>query len=745
MNNQTDSSRQPPPALSARDRERGQKRFRLFMMMNTIPVACLLENVIILYAIRNRLSDPLVAIMASFLHLTMPFIVLGKRLVARLGLARTWGLCWAVRYMFAASVIFAPFFSESFVPWLVPFILMAGYLGLMVFRSIGTVATQPLVGEITTDRDRGRFISHYAMLTAIIYLVAMVGIIWALRRWDRMGTYHLIIAIGCVVGFVSAYVLTTIPESAGPRQSARQPIRKSLRKVFKHKPYANLLVAWCAGFISFAVIIPFAIMAVKNGYGTSDYEALTYSALILVGSIIAAFVNGVIADHVGPRPLVILYFAGFFAVCLIWAFAPATLIPLLVGTSFFVAGFCKQGLIVGLGHYFLSLVSQDDRVGVGLFTRMFSGAAAGLAGAVVGAGLLRVLPLMALSDLDVYRLYFRIIAVLLIPLLMSLWKLPRLKEWSIRNVLGLFLSPRDLRAMIALNRVRGTENYSDDLNHVQRLSDIASNVSESAVLEYLQSAHLSIRSRALRALARQDYLSPQARDALRAELWNGEFTTAWIAAETLGEKRIKEAVPDLRAALDSDDFFLKGKAMQALVQLKDQASFDRIVAEFEATDNPRLVIYGAHAMGLMGNPAHIPVLLKKAVTAALPAPVCDEVLSAAAGLVGQGETMYRLLKQWRTDREGLLSLLMEMVPRLGRIEHWDTILQADSEAQQLEAFNAFCESNRRSDITLCRTDIASFALQARRNGVLEKIFLCCCLLLLSKPASPASDDFLQIL
>lgn len=729
--------------LTAGQREKGQKRLRIFMMLNAIPVACLMENVIILYALRNGLSDPLVAVLASFIHLTMPFMILGKQLVARLGLAKTWGTCWGMRYLSISIIIFAPFFHDTNTTWMVALLLLAGYFGLTFFRSLGLIASTPLAGEITTQKDRGNFISGNFLRLNVIYLACMVLIIWLLQRWDMLVTYQAIIAAGCLVGLIGAYVLTTVPETERPRIAARQPIRESLGRIFRETAYRNLLVAWCAGFAGFALIVPFAIMAIKNGYGLSDSTALSYSVMILVGSIGGALVNSIVADHVGPRPLLVLYMAGFFLVCVFWALAPAALIPVLVGASFLVAGCCKMGLLLGLGHYFLSLVSEDDRIGIGLFVRVFSGAAAGLAGTVLGAGLLKGLAGLTASSMAMYRWYFRIMLLVLIPLLAVIWKLPRLEEWKIRDILGLFLAPRDLRAMVTLNKFRDSSNSFDDMVHVRKLADIASTLSEDTLLGYLNSAHLSIRTRALRALGRQDHLSKRARDALREQLTQGEYTTAWVAAEIIGEKGVEEAVPELRQALDSRDVFLESKAMRALVQLADRASFERIVARFEETDNPRLLIGSAHALGLMGDTANIPVLLGKATGPGIPPPVCDELLCAVAGLVGHGEEMYKLLKEWQSAPAHIEYVIIETLPAVRTIKGWRAVFEADNGEARIRTFAELCAGEQHGRTLLAKGVCRNLAEQALQSGVLEKFFMCSCILNLAEPTSPSADAFLQ--
>lgn len=83
------------------------------MVLNGITIAFLMNDVLILYGIRNGLTDPQVAFLASFLHLAMPFMIFGKLIVRRIGLAKNWGPAWLLRYISATLLIIAPFFSKA--------------------------------------------------------------------------------------------------------------------------------------------------------------------------------------------------------------------------------------------------------------------------------------------------------------------------------------------------------------------------------------------------------------------------------------------------------------------------------------------------------------------------------------------------------------------------------------------------------------------------------------------------------
>ncbi|MFW6337615.1 MAG: MFS transporter [Alkalispirochaetaceae bacterium] len=650
----------PPETLSTADRHQGRRYFRRFLKLNGISVAFLIENMLILYAIRNGVSDPLVATLASFIHLTMPLMVFGKNLVARIGAARTWGLGWFFRYLSASIMILAPATATIAPQSVVSGIILLGAFGFAAFRSIGIVGNTPMMGEVTTPEDRGNFLSGNFVRANSTHLIAMSVVILVLSVTDAIWVYQAILAVGCGLGFYAGTILARIPESRTPRESASKPFKVVIRNLWGSGRMRRLLYAWSAGFVAFTVVIPFSMITVKNGYGISDYLALTFSLPLLLGGIASALVNGVIADRVGPRPLLLLYTSGLLLVAGFWAFAPEQFRPFPVGLAFFAAGYCKFGIIVSVGHYFLSAVDETDRVGSSIFMRLSSGAAAGLAASVVGGGLLQILPTVGYEGMDVYRTYFTVALAAIALLLLVVRRLDRLEEWSIRSILGLLLSPRDMRALYVLNRLKMQSGSHGAEREVERLGDIGSNLSEGELREHLRSPRFSVRSQALRALGRISF-GIESEEAIIRELRTGEYTTAWVAAEILGEHRIRRAVPLLREGLDSADPFLQGKCMVALVRLEDRESYPRINELFRESRNPRIVIHGANALARMEDNDRLYRLLLKSLEEGLPEAAVDEVLTAAATTVGEGGRFYQFLQRYNQNREaGIETLLPDL-------------------------------------------------------------------------------------
>jgi hypothetical protein len=411
-----------PHELSGDARARGRRRFRLFMMSNAVPVAFLMEHVLALYAIRNGLSDSLVAVLVSFIHITMPFMLLGTFLIARIGLARSWGLCWSMRYVSALVMATAPFLPSD-PGWLRPMVILAGGFGFAMFRSIGALNNHPLVGEITEELGRGHYIFGNMARFNAVYLVSLATASFVMSRFEAVWVYQVMIAVGSAVGFFGSYVLTTIPESRTPSATAGPAIIRTLPHVLADPALRRQLGAWAAGITAFVLVNPFAIVLVKNGYGIPDSTAMLFTLIIVAGGIVSAFVNGRLADRIGPGHLLVAFAGILFAVSVFWAAAPAAFLPVLSGAMFFAGGVAKTGILVGLQHYLLSTVRAERRVEMGLWSEIVAGSVAGLAGLVVAAGLLRVFGDLY-TGLAVYRSYFRVVAVLLAGGVLLMLRLP---------------------------------------------------------------------------------------------------------------------------------------------------------------------------------------------------------------------------------------------------------------------------------------------------------------------------------
>ena len=413
-----------PETLHSENRAEGRRIFYRFYLLNGISVACLMNNMLILYAVRNGMADPLVAVMASFVHLTMPFLIAGKHAIARFGAARTRALGWFFRYVCALLMVAAPFAGRFLPPFAVSGLILLGAFGFAAFRSIGVAAVNPLQGEVAEPGACGHMVSSILLCVQSTYLLSLGLILFCFHYTDALWLYQTILAVGCLVGLYASTLVARVPETTAPRLSAGRPLRGVLRTVFASRSSRALAAAWCTGLAAKSLVLPFMMIALKSGYLVSDFYAVVFTLLMALGTVSSGLINRHVSDRIGSRSvlggnlLLLMGAAGF------WAMAPEVFSFFAVGAVFFFSGFAEVGIDIGLNQHFLEVIPKEHRVGSSLVMRITSGAAAGLAAFVVGAGLLGALPEFHLAGMDIFRSYFLVILCFLPVPLWFVFRMP---------------------------------------------------------------------------------------------------------------------------------------------------------------------------------------------------------------------------------------------------------------------------------------------------------------------------------
>ena len=643
--------------LSPSLKEKGQRLYLWFTRLNALSYASLADSILILYAIKLGASDSYVAVITSFLYFTMPFMLLGKSLIGKLGTAKSYSLNWALRNLSASLMILVPVIQRHYSVNSGLYLLSISAFLFFTFRSIGMVSGAPLIGEISSPQDRGSFISKIWLSFTSFSLVLMVIIATILNRYKSVQTFQGIILFGVITGLSSSYLIYHVPESPRTRFSGQEKLSSAYRFITRNLTARRLLIMWTAITMSIMLVIPIGVVALKRGYQLSDHVVLIFIIVQLVGSIYASYNNKLFLDHVGSRPLIILYSIGLLLVQLMWVFSPAHPVWIYLGALFFILGMTNSGAQTSLSHYFLSTVPATRRVGASMFINITSGLAAGLAGSVLAGGVLKLLHSFIFREIIVYKTYFGMVAIIQLVVIGLSFRLIPQKERRITDIMGMFFSFRDWRAIYTLQKLSKPTQEMEDISILNRLQGIGSNLTEDTLVQYLESPRFAIRGRALQALNQIDF-SPEVAKRIIRELENGEYTTAYLAAEILGEHGIREAIPELRKALLSKDIFLRGKAMLALTQLEDTESYRKILRIFEHSKNPRILIYGARAITYMKLPEYLNVLLKKIRNTAMPEPILNELLYSACEISHLGDEFYYFYNlHQRSSEAGPLALL----------------------------------------------------------------------------------------
>jgi len=439
--------------LTREQRAAGRRAFIWFSRLNGVSMSCLTQGFLILYALRLGLPEFLIGFLASITFWTMPFVLLGKNLVRHTGAATAGAAGWAGRNAFGLLLAAVPLLARAPGTPLTIGLLYAAAFGFAAARSAGMVCINPILGEITEEGKRAEFPGRMFVNFYFCYLITMAGSVFILHRFEGIAAFQAIILFGSIGGFIATALVAGIHETNAPRKSAAVPLQTAFRNAIRNSRQRRLIYANAAGFAAMAIVLPLAVAVLKRGYHLGDGQAMAFTLTWMFGGVMASSLSGRMADHTGPRPLLILCAWGMVLVCLCWVVAPAAFHWAYMVPLFLFAGGVHMGIEVSLVQYFLMSVPETDRVPLGMFVHVASGVCAGLAGTVVGSGVVRALQSAGLSGLPLYRIYFGIAACVVAGLAGVLAKLEPVRDWRVRRVVGLLLSPRDMRELLTVSRL----------------------------------------------------------------------------------------------------------------------------------------------------------------------------------------------------------------------------------------------------------------------------------------------------
>ncbi len=665
--------------LTPGQKKQAQQDYVQFTRMNALSYGSLGDSILILYAIKFGASDPMIAFLSSLIYMTMPSMLIGKRLISKVGTSRAFGISWLGRNSSAALMILTPFFSGQMeLVW-----LLLTATGFFLFRSMGTTAMTPMLGDISTKSDQGQFISQVWMNGNLFFVIVYISLAFVLGYSSSVPTFQFIIAFGSLTGIISTYFLFRIPQVQQTIDAGKELLRSTWKASIENPQIRLLYLNWALINASIALTLPFGILTLKNGYNFSDQNVLIFTIIQLAGGTAVSYLNSILLDRVGPRPMMFFYTAGMGLINILWIIAPDT--PLLIHLTiiFLLNGICSSGNQTALHHYFLGSVPLKHRLNGSILVNISAGIITGILGTVIGGGLLKLLRIFSMEGIVVYRFYFLVIVFYQLLVLLLVYRLKPLSDRRIKDVLSILFSIRDWRALYTLQKLANSQDELESLHLMERLKHIKSNISENLLKEFLQSPRFYVRTRAMNAL-REINFSNETGDLLIAELERGEYTTGYLAAEVLGEHDIYKAIPHLRTTLDSDDVFLQGKALVALVRLGDEPSFEKIINIFKQTQNPRLIIHGGHALVLMQKPELSLTILEKIVENNLPTNVFEELLFCLCEICGVGESFYQLFRTYQNN------------PDIGRVsltEYLQTQMNGPSSGKSnlLRIVHQFCQ------------------------------------------------------
>ena len=405
--------------LSAEQKRRGRFNYNMFSFVNGISYMCLGETVLILLAVQQNVPDWVVSALGAMIYTGYLMLILGKIITARVGAAKTQSVCWAIRNAAALLVASSVLFYHAGMSKTAIAAILTGAFLFYGFRAAGVIMAQPLIGDMSDEENRGKFLAFNNALFFFSSVLTLIAVTVTLKFSSSIWMLAGIIVFGAVCGLGASRFLSRIDETAALQESARKPLKDDLIYTCKSESLRKQIVAGFAVNLAIILTVPISMLALKRGYSMDDMSAMIFALIQFASSTIMSLLTARIAEKYGPRKLLIWSCAALLMIPVLWFIAPGNFNWFYCALPFIIAGAANVASLNAMIHYFLQNVDRQRRVAVSMFVSITTGAGAGLAGTLLASILLKIAELNANAavPLSRYRMFFLCAFVLLIPCL----------------------------------------------------------------------------------------------------------------------------------------------------------------------------------------------------------------------------------------------------------------------------------------------------------------------------------------
>jgi len=665
-----------------------RKKLYHFTFFNIISFTLLSGNTIILFSLRLGAGSFMVGLLSFFTYISYLCMPIGRSLVQKYGTVGLMGRFWFIRHLMMLPILFTPLLAGKGLYTAVYAVIIFSVLGFSISRGIAVTGYNPVIGGVVTEKQRGAFLSHLQKIQHAVTLVVSIVMALVLGRQALLYKYPLFILTGIICGSFASFIFMKIPEPDHIRENISENLWKSFVQALKRRPFRKFIIIHFLISLASFMIFPFLIVYVKRIYNQPDNFILIYTVFGSLGAILMALISGFMIDRLGAKPLYFI-FTGITALAIIpTILSPETINPNVVwifaSAVFFFHNMGNHGVLNSGQTYFFAAIRPEERLNLGVFFFLTRGLASGI-GALSGGIILEWLQhFQYIREADVFRIYFGSVALLFVFIMVLIYRMENLGAYPIRNVMAIIFSPREIRTISLLNRLDRSRTVSEERSAIRALAASKSELSTYDILQKLRSPLFTIRKEALATLSVLP-VDKTVINALISEIKNHSFTTAYLAADIIGKRKIKEGKSILRKQLLSKDYFLSSKCMVSLAHLNDRKSLPIIEDIIIKTSNPRLIVHGAAALAIFRDPESVKPLLSKLRAKNTPY-MRDEIILSIAGILGFDKWFYPIyvsfLEKSNTGISHLIDFLSECRPQakiVGQIEElYKSLPKADT-------------------------------------------------------------------
>ncbi len=619
-----------------------RKKLYRFTFLNIIAFTLLSGNIIALFSLRLGAGSFLIGLLSFFTYASYICMLIGRSLVKKFGVVGLMGRFWIIRHLMMLPMLSAPLFADRGHYTAVYAVIIFSVLGFSVFRGIAITGYNPVIGEVTTEKQRGGLLSQLQKIQHAATLAVGIVMALVLGKQAPLYRYLLLIITGIICGLCASFVFMKIPEPYNIRENISENLWSSFFQAFTRAPFRKFTIIHFLISLATFMIFPFLIVYMKMIFNQPDNFILVYTVFGSLGAVLMALISGFMIDRLGAKPFYFIFSGVTLLAVIPTILSPETIQPgfiwIFASLVFFFHNMGNFGVYNAGQTYFFAAIRADERLNLGVVFFLIRGLASGI-GALSGGVIIEWLQhFQNIGNADVFRIYFGSIALLFVFIMILIARMENLGAYPIGNAMAIIFSPREIRTVSLLSRLDRSRTVSEEKSAIRALASSGSALSIDEILNKLKSPLFTIRKEALAALSTLP-VDETVVSALITEVKNHSFTTAYLAADIIGKRKIHEGKTVLRKHLYSKDYFLSGKCMVALAHLNDRKSLPVIEDIIKKTRNPSLIVHGASALALFHDPASVQTLLAKLKEKNQPY-MRDEIILSIAGILGFDKWFY---------------------------------------------------------------------------------------------------------
>jgi hypothetical protein len=621
--------------LSVSEMGAAQKTYRNFVLFNTISFNLMTGNVVNLYALRLGADTELIGILAAMSSLNFFFSFFSRHLIYKMGATRLMGTFWSFRYLMMIPLMVTIFPAVRSIPLIPLALITGGTFFFNVSKGIALSAGKPIVGWLAHDNERARFNSGNQTMSFVGSTLANIYIAIMLGKESPLSRYLIIIASGITAGLIASSFIFKLPEpELSTGNQGQLNFIEGVKRGFKKKSFRELMIIMVITNIGSTLTNPFFVVYCKQGIFLSDQTVIILTSIASLGVLFMAYLSKLLMDRVGSKPLFFTFNLLKVLLLLMVIFTPVHWRPLsltIYMTLVLVFNrMCFNGILSSSDIYFFVTSTPEERVDQGIIFNLVRGLS-GLIGSMGGGFILGYLQERFLSSVVPFQIFFMLGLTFHLTALFLVHRLPDVSRFSIKSVLGILISPRDLRAIWYLNRLENSSTPEEEQELLTQISENRSTLTLEELQSRIESPSMFTRLNALNGL-RNFPLEDRTEQLLIDQVKTQPYTSGPQAAALLGELNVTRGIPVLRKALDSGDYLLKSRAAVALGRMNDRESLGKIENNLIKGENARIILYSARAIELLKSTRSLPYILEK-ITPENDHNINDELVLIISGLL----------------------------------------------------------------------------------------------------------------